>query len=108
MRVKGEMSQWLTEMSSGVERLQQRLIDVECCPTGRSGSEYQKEVKYDGVNPFPMEFLKELIDIKNKYYDESEVQYWTIFKKEVNIWGCIIHNWIQSFDEFVELFTEKY
>lgn len=87
-----------------------RVIIIKCI----SGGKYQKELKYDGTNSFPKEFLKELIDIKNKYYVGNEVRWiGQNLENEASEYlaaHCIwlwIQNYRRNFDEFVELFTEN-
>lgn len=47
----------------------------------------QKELKYDGTNPFPMELLKELSKVKNKLYEDEEVRWIDQHSKRTQISG---------------------
>lgn len=62
--VEVERKEHLKEMQSLVDRLQQRLRDAENRPTSHSSKDTRKEVKFDGSSPYPMEFLCELVEIK--------------------------------------------
>lgn len=107
--MEGERSQRLKEVSSRMERLQRRLMEAEMRPTPRTNGDGNKEVRYDGTDPYPMEFLKELTEEKEKYWEGGEVKWiGQHLEKDASIWWRIVKDQIRSFDEFVDVFTEKY
>lgn len=100
----------LKEMNQRMERIQQRLNETENRTIIRCGGDAtQKELKYDGSNPYPMEFIRELTEHKNKLYNDAEVS-WIAnhLEKDAGIWWRIIREKVRCFDDFLELFTEKY
>lgn len=100
----------LKEINQQMERLQQRLNENEGRTIIRCGGESsQKDIKYDGNDPYPMEFIRELTEYKRTRYGDLEIN-WIAnhLEKDAGIWWKIIRDKIQSFDDFIEMFTEKY
>ena len=67
------------------------------------------ELKYDGTNRFPMEFLKELSEFQELYYSNSDIKWiGKHLEKDASIWWRVIRGQISTFEEFKEAFTLKY
>ena len=67
------------------------------------------ELKYNGTDRFPMEFLKELSEIHELYYANNDIKWiGKHLEMDAGIWWRVIRNQISTFEEFKEAFTLKY
>lgn len=100
----------MEEITTGQEQLTRRISEVEGRPSTRGTViDNYKDLTFTGDESYPMEFLKELKEIRQLYYQEDEIRWITRYLSgEAVTWFRIIKNEIQCFAAFEELFIEKY
>lgn len=100
----------LTQVTEHQERLQRRIENTEGRPSARSENcEVSKDITYDGEGPFPMEFIRELTELKETYYTEDQTRW--IGKHLIEgaaVWWRIIRTQVSNFTQFREVFIDKY
>lgn len=105
-----EMTTNMSSLQENQQRFQRRLEEIEIRPAATgTGSGVNKELVYNGEESFPMEFLKELTEIQEVYYPMENTKW--IGKHltgEAGIWWRIVKDQVNTFEEFREVFTEKY
>lgn len=97
-------------MNQHQEQLRRRVSEIETHPTGRIvTNDSIKEVTFDGRDGYPIEFLKELKEIKELYYETDDVK-WVgrHLTDQAVTWRRIIKNDITTFESFEERFMEKF
>lgn len=105
-----EITSSLSTVKDDQQRVQRRLEEIEQRPAVvANGAVVNKELTFDGEDNFPMEFLKELREIQEIYYP-SENTKWLgrHLIGEAAVWWRIVRGQINNFQEFEEVFTEKY
>ena len=65
----------INELKSQIERLQRQLIEGESGIISRINGHTHAELKYNGTDRFPMKFLKELSEIQEQYYNNSDIKW---------------------------------
>ena len=63
-----ELKCHLTKVKENQERLQRQLMEGECGTMNRINGPNHSDLKYNGTDRFPMEFLKELSEVQELYY----------------------------------------
>lgn len=105
-----EKKKRIDEMKEEHEQLKRRILEVEGRPTHRGNTlDIARDVTFNGIDSYPMEFLKELREIKEEYYSNEDIKW--VSKHlidEAKIWYRIIQGKINNFNEFEENFIEKY
>ena len=96
-------------MKCHLERLQRQLIECESGPINRVNGQIHVELKYNGTDRFPIEFLKELSEIQELYYSNNDIKWiGKHLEMDAGIWWHVIRNQISTFEEFKEAFTLMY
>lgn len=105
-----ELNNSLTTVKETQERLQRRLNDLDVRPANRpAGVTVSKEITYNGRDHFPMEFLKEISEVHEMYYKDDNTKWiGNHLTEEAATWWRIIRDQVRTFEEFRELFSEKY
>ena len=99
----------INELKCQIERLQRQLIEGESGIINRINGHAHVELKYNGTDRFPMEFLKELSVIQQLYYSNNDIKWiGKHLEMDAGIWWRVIRNQISTFEEFKEAFTLKY
>ena len=99
----------ITKVKEGQESLQRQLANAEVGSTARTGGPHNNELKYNGTDRYPIEFLKELTEIQNTFYPSDDVKWiGRHLEADAAIWWRVIRDQIRNFDEFKDLFTQKY
>ena len=97
------------ELRCQVDRLRRQITEGESGPNRTVNGQVQVELKYDGTDRFPMEFLKELLEFQETYYPNSDIKWiGKHLEKDASIWWRVIRDQINTFEEFKEAFTLKY
>lgn len=66
-------------------------------------------MRFDGSSPYPLEFLRERTEIKERYYDDSEIRWIDKhLERETDVWWRITSSQVSSYEDFIEVFTSKY
>ena len=88
----------------------QELEEMEQRPAvAMNGNNGSKEITFDGEDSFPMEFLKELKELQETYYPAENTRWLNRhLTGEVAIWWCTVRGQVNTFQEFEEIFVEKY
>ena len=74
-----------------------------------NGNNGNKEITFDGEDSFPMEFLKELKELQETYYPAENTKWISRhLTGEAAIWWRIVRSQINTFQEFEDIFVEKY
>lgn len=105
-----ELNSSITTVRESQERLQRRIKELDGRPVNRpTGGSVSKELVYNGRDQFPMEFLKELTEVYETYYkDENTKWIGGHLVEEASTWWKIIRDRVNNFEQFKELFTDKY
>ena len=99
----------ITKVKEGQERLQRQLANAEVGTTARVGGLNNSELKYNDTDRYPMEFLKELSEIQNMFYRSDDVKWiGRHLEADAAIWWRVIRDQINNFEEFKDIFTQKY
>lgn len=109
-RLSEEKKKRIDEVREEQEQLKRRIIEFEGRPTSRNiTSESYKEVTFNGVENYPMEFLNELREIKEIFHQTEDTKWiGRHLVEEAMVWWRIVRNKINNFAEFEERFMEKY
>ena len=87
-----EKTTHIQELRCQVERLRRQITDGESGPHRTVNGQVQVELKYDGTDRFPMEFLKELSEFQETYYPSSDIKWiGKHLEKDASIWLSLIH-----------------
>ena len=70
-----ELKGHLTKVRENQERLQRQLMEGECGILNRINGPNHNDLKYNGTDRFPMEFLKELSEIQELYYPADNIKW---------------------------------
>ena len=82
----------INELKSQIERLQRQLIEGESGIISRINGHTHTELKYNDTDRFPMEFLKELSEIQEQYYNNSDIKWiGRHLEMDAGIWLSLIH-----------------
>lgn len=105
-----EMATNLSSLKEDQQRVQRRLEEIEQRPAvAANGVNVNKELTFDGEDNFPMEFLKELREIQEMYYPAENTKWLgKHLTGEAAIWWRIVREQVRNFQEFADVFTEKY
>lgn len=97
------------KFSTVTDQINRRIESVETRPYSRPVNDNQKELTYNGDDPFPIEFLKELDELKELYYHTENINW--ISKHltgEAAIWWRIVKQTVKTYAEFKCAFTAKF
>lgn len=105
-----EKERKIAEMKADQERIQRRMNEVEIRPvTIMQNLEAQKEIKFDGNEEYPMNFLRELDELQEKYHAGDNIRWiQRHLDGDAKYWWQLIEQQIQGYTEFRVRFTEKY
>ena len=104
-----ELKCHIAKMKETQERLQRQLIEGECGTGSRINGPNHHDLKYNGTDRYPMEFLKELSELQETYYPNDNIKWiGRHLEMDAGIWWRVIRNQIATFEEFREAFTQKY
>lgn len=96
-------------MQVKMDHLQQRLREAENRPSGSSAEDRRKEVRFDELSPYPLKFIQELTKVKERYYDNSNIQWiGQHLECEADIWWHITRSQVSSYEDFIKVFIAKY
>ena len=70
-----EKTTHIKELKCQLERLRRQITEGESGPSRTVNGQVQVELKYDGTDRFPMEFLKELSEFQELYYSNSDIKW---------------------------------
>lgn len=100
----------IDEIKEGQDQLTRRINEVEGRPINRAvATDSYKDVTFNGTDCYPMEFLKELKEIRQLYYSNDDIKWiGRHLTDEAMIWWRIIKYGIHSFDDFENQFINKY
>lgn len=69
----------------------------------------KREITYNGLDRYLMEFLKELRDLKDAYYPTGNINWiGRYLSEEAKIWWRLVHHTVTNINEFEEKFIEKF
>lgn len=107
---KGRKIEEITSRITNVtDTLSRRIDNVEVRPLIRPANEAVKDVTYNGTDPFPIEFLRELDEIKETYYNNDNINWIkNHLISEAAIWWRIVRQKVRNYTEFRKAFTDKY
>lgn len=110
-----EKGRRIDEMKEDQEQLKRKLTELESRPmvnnqnTIVANQEQLKEVRYNGRDAYPMEFLKELKEVKEIYYPSGGIKWISRhLEGEATVWWRIVQSQIHTFEQFEEAFTKKF
>ena len=104
-----ELKCHIAKMKETQERLQRQLIESECGNGHRINGPQHHDLKYNGTDRYPMEFLKELSELQETYYPNDGIKWiGRHLEMDAGIWWRVIRNQVTTFEEFKEAFTQKY
>ena len=84
-------------------------IRDRCGTVSRINGPNHNDLKYNGTDRYPMEFLKELSELQETYYPTDNIKWiGRHLEMDAGIWWRVIRNQIATFEEFREAFTQKY
>ena len=99
----------LAKMKENQERLQRQLAGVEGIPGNRINETPHNELKYNGGDRYPMEFLKELSELQEQHYPSDNIKWiGRHLEADAEIWWRVILSQVSNFEEFKEAFIQKY
>lgn len=109
-KMEEEKKRRIDEIRATQEQITRRVNEIEARPNNRAvNAECNRDVTFNGIDSYPMEFLKELKDIKEAYYAEDDVKWIRNHLTEgAMLWWRIIKHEINNFTKFEEKFIEKY
>ena len=84
---------------------------VNASPTNRIVTNEQiRDIKFNGTSDFPMEFIKELTELYQEYYQDINNITWVArhLEGEAAIWWRLIKDSVHTFMGFTEVFVNKY
>ena len=85
------MRSHLAKVKEGQERLQRQLAEVEVGPSNRANGPNLNDLKYNGADRYPMEFLKELSELQDLYYPNDNIKWiGRHLEADVAIWWRVI------------------
>lgn len=68
-----------------------------------------KEVRYNGREAYPMEFLQKLKEIKEQFYPNGGIKWISRhLEGEATVWWRIVQQQINTYEQFEEAFIRKY
>jgi hypothetical protein len=105
-----EVNGKLDKLQEGQKRLQVRVENAEerRLPIG-AGPLPREQITFSGVEPYPMEFLSELEEIQQLYYDEGSTRWINHhLSGDAATWWKLTRQQIHSFQEFKDVFIQKY
>lgn len=105
-----EKAKRIDEVQAGQESMKRRLAELEVRPNNRTQQiDLTKEVTFNGEEEYPMEFLKELREIREAYYPSEDVK-WVgrHLVGEATVWWRVVKHRVTTYEEFEEMFTQKY
>lgn len=109
-RLEAEKKKILEDMATEQEMVRRRFGEVE----GRSAPrgyalDTVKDVTFNGINDYPMEFLQELREVKETYYPSEDIRWiGRHLIDEARIWWRMVRHQVHDFAQFEEKFTDKY
>jgi hypothetical protein len=109
-RAAEEVNGKLDKLQEGQKRLQVRVENAEerRLPIG-AGPLPREQVTFSGVEPYPMEFLSELEEMQQLYYDEGSTRWINHhLSGDAATWWKLTRQQIHSFHGFKDAFVRKY
>lgn len=109
-RLEEEKKRRIDEIKKNQDQLTRRINEVEGRPLNRvTATDVCKDVNFNGSDCYPMEFLKEIKEIKQLYYTDDDVK-WIAkhLSEEAMTWWRIVKYDIHNFAEFEHQFINKY
>lgn len=105
-----ELSGKINKLQEGQKRLQVRIENTEeRRTTTGTGPPPREQLCFSGTEPYPMEFLRELEEVQQTYYDEGNVRWISQhLNGDAALWWRLIRPQVSSFAEFQHAFTQKY
>lgn len=113
-RIAEEKGRRIDEVQESQERLKQKVTELETRPVVSNvmnavNQEVLKEVRYNGRDEYPMEFLKDLREIQRTYYPDGSVKWLNRHLTEgAMVWWRIIQAQIHTYEQFEEAFILKF
>jgi myosin heavy subunit len=109
-KLEEEKAKKIGELKEVQEAMKRRLTEVESRPVTQVGiGERLKDITFKGDESYPMEFLKELDEVKEIYHPEDGVNWISRhLEGDAMIWWRVSRRQIESYTQFKEAFTEKY
>lgn len=105
-----EVDDRINKMREDQREINSKLAKVSEVPASRGGQvEPTKHVTFSGEEAFPMEFLKELDEIKEVFHGERDTKWVRQYlEKDAALWWRLVKDKISTYSEFREAFTEKF
>jgi hypothetical protein len=110
-----EKGRRIDEVKENQEQLQRKVSELESRPSTSNhttvalSQEIIKEVKYNGREAYPMEFLQELKEIKDQFYPNGGIKWISRhLEGEAMIWWRIVQPQLNTYEQFEEAFIRKY
>jgi DNA repair exonuclease SbcCD ATPase subunit len=110
-----EKGRRIDEVKETQEQLQRKVSELESRPSTSNhttvalSQDIIKDVKYNGREAYPMEFLQELKEIKEQFYPNRGIKWISRhLEGEAMIWWRIVQQQINTYEQFEEAFIRKY
>jgi vacuolar-type H+-ATPase subunit H len=109
-KIAEEKAKRIDEVQDSQETLRRRLTAVEARPINQGiHGERPKEVTFNGTEAFPMEFLKELEEVKEMYYPGNAYQWISRhLEGDAMTWWRVVKHRVTTYQQFREAFIAKY
>lgn len=107
---KEEMDVRLNKLQETQQELRVKIRNSGERPTTRNNpNESTRHITFNGAGRFPIEFLKELDEIREEYYEEGDVR-WIAqhLEGDASVWWRIIKDKVKTYREFQDVFREKF
>ena len=104
----GETNLNLQQLQSDIRT---KIALATASPINRSiANEQIKEIQFNATSNFPVEFIKELTELYQEYYQDINNITWVSrrLEGEATIWWRLVRDSINTFVEFTEAFVNKY
>jgi DNA repair exonuclease SbcCD ATPase subunit len=110
-----EKGRRIDEVKEKQDQLQQKVTELEARPAASNvhpvtiSQEVIKEVKYNGRDPYPMEFLHELKQVREQFYPNGGIKWiGRHFEAEATVWWRIVQHQLSTFEQFEHAFMNKF
>lgn len=109
-KLEEERKRRIDEIKERQDQITRRMNEVEGRPFNRgTTTEIHKDVNFNGRDCYPMEFLRELKEIKQLYYPDEDIKWIVRFLSEDALtWWRIAKCSMQTFEEFEQQFVNKF